>query len=118
MKKNVFGIFKTLIVAYALTGVLLLLSAFLMYKMQLGELQVRLFVILIYGVATIVGGFVFGKIKGSKRVLNGALIGILYFVVLMAISCIINGGFENSLGKNMISMAICAVGGIIGGIIS
>ena len=118
MKRNIFGILKTLIASYVLTGILLVLSAFLMYKMQLGELQIRLFVILIYGVATIVGGFLYGKIKGCKRVLNGALIGALYFVLLILISCIANGGFESGIGKNMISLSICVVGGIIGGIIS
>ena len=45
-------------------------------------------------------------------------IGVLYFAVLLLISCIANGGFESGLGKNMISLAICMVGGIIGGIIS
>ena len=118
MKRNIFGILKTLIASYVLTGILLVLSAFLMYKMQLGELQIRLFVILIYGVATIAGGFIYGKIKGCKRVLNGALIGALYFVLLILISCIANGGFESGIGKNLISLAICVVGGIIGGIIS
>ena len=50
--------------------------------------------------------------------LNGALIGALYFVLLILISCIANGGFESGMGKNMISLSICVVGGIIGGIIS
>ena len=118
MKRNIFGVLKTLIASYVLTGILLVLSAFLMYKMQLGELQIRLFVILIYGVATIAGGFIYGKIRGCKRVFNGALIGALYFVLLILISCIANGGFESGIGKNMISLSICVVGGIIGGIIS
>lgn len=118
MKKRIFPIMKTLIAAYAFTAVLLVLSAFIMYKMQLDELQVRLFVILTYGVSAIAGGFIYGKIKGCKRVLNGALAGILYFAVLLLVSCAVNRGFEESLGRNMLSFAVCMTGGIIGGIIS
>ena len=91
MKKAVFSIFKSLIIAYIVTGVLLLLAALLMQKIGLKDNQVRLFVILIYGVSNI---------------------------VLVLISAIINKGFENELGKNIISLVVCILGGAIGGIMS
>ena len=96
MKKAVFSIFKSLIIAYIVTGILLLLAALLMQKIGLKDNQVRLFVIL----------------------LNGIIIGAVYFAMLVLISAIINKGFENELGKNIISLVICILGGAIGGIMS
>lgn len=118
MKKAVFSIFKSLIIAYIVTGVLLLLAALLMQKIGLKDNQVRLFVILIYGVSNIVSGFIFGKRRKNRRLLNGIIIGVAYFAMLVLISAIINKGFENELGKNIISLVICILGGAIGGIMS
>ena len=63
MGKNILSILKVLIVAYVITGLLLLLSAFLMFKFNLGEGQVRIFVMTVYGIATIVAGIIYGKIN-------------------------------------------------------
>lgn len=117
-EKAVFSIFKSLIIAYIVTGVLLLLAALLMQKIGLKDNQVRLFVILIYGVSNIVSGFIFGKMRKNRRLLNGIIIGAVYFAMLVLISAIINKGFENELGKNIISFVICILGGAIGGIMS
>lgn len=118
MKKAVFSIFKSLIIAYIVTGVLLLLAALLMQKIGLKDNQVRLFVILIYGISNIVSGFIFGKMRKNRRLLNGIIIGVAYFAMLVLISAIINKGFENELGKSIISLVICILGGAIGGIMS
>ncbi|WP_443854128.1 TIGR04086 family membrane protein [Eshraghiella crossota] len=118
MKKAVFSIFKSLIIAYIVTGILLLLAALLMQKIGLKDNQVRLFVILIYGVSNIVSGFIFGKMRKNRRLLNGIIIGAVYFALLVLISAIINKGFGNELGKNIISLVICILGGAIGGIMS
>ena len=117
MKKAVFSIFKSLIIAYIVTGILLLLAALLMQKIGLKDNQVRLFVILIYGVSNM-SGFIFGKMRKNRRLLNGIIIGAVYFAMLVLISAIINKGFGNELGKNIISLVICILGGAIGGIMS
>lgn len=117
-EKAVFSIFKSLIIAYIVTGILLLLAALLMQKIGLKDNQVRLFVILIYGVSNIVSGFIFGKMRKNRRLLNGIIIGVAYFAMLVLISAIINKGFGNELGKNIISFIICILGGAIGGIMS
>lgn len=89
-----------------------------MFKLKLGENSVRLFVMVIYGIATIVAGLAYGKIKGEKRAVNGAVIGLLFFVVLSVISFIVNKGFYDDIKKALISLVICTTGGIIGGIMS
>ena len=118
MKKGFFSVLKSLIAAYVVTGLLLLFIALIMQKFGLSDKQIRLFVILIYGVSTILGGFVFGKIRKNKRFLNGMIFGIMYFVILILVSAVVNHGFENELGRNILSFIICTLGGIIGGIMS
>ena len=49
---------KALLLSYAVTGVLLLLLAFLLYKMGLGESQVNLGILLIYIVSCQAGDYV------------------------------------------------------------
>lgn len=118
MGKKLLSVFKVLILAYVVTGLLLLLAAFIMYKAGLGEGQMRIFIMVIYGISTIVAGFSFGKAKGGKRLPLGALIGVLYFVFLTIVSCIVNRGFYDEMPRAVLSLVICIVGGIIGGIMS
>ncbi len=118
MGKKAASIFKVLILSYVITGVLLLLAAFLMYKLRLGQGQMRIFVMVIYGISTIVAGFAYGKAKQQKRLLNGAVIGVLYFVFLTIVSLVINKGIYDDLKKAAISLIICLLGGILGGIMS
>lgn len=118
MKKGFFSVLKSLIAAYVVTGLLLLFIALIMQKFGLSDKQIRLFVILIYGVSTILGGFVFGKMRKNRRFLNGMIFGIMYFVILILVSAVVNHGFENELGRNILSFIICTLGGIIGGIMS
>ena len=56
--------------------------------------------------------------KKEKRVLNGALIGLLYFVFLSVVSFIINKGLYDDVKKAIISFVICITGGILGAIMS
>lgn len=118
MGKKILTTLKVLALAYVLTGLLMLLSTFIMYKLKLSGEQTRLFAMVIYGVTTIVAGLIYGKIKGNKRLLNGAFMGLIYFAVLLVVSFIINRGFSDGLQENIISLIICVAGGSIGGIIS
>lgn len=118
MGRKIASILKVLVLSYAVTAVLLLLAAFIMYKAGLGESRMRIFVMVIYGIVTIISGLVYGKIRGGKRLINGCLMGLLYFAVLTVISCIVNHGFFDDIKKAVISMIVCIAGGAIGGIMS
>lgn len=118
MGKKILLVLKVLLVAYAISGILLLVAAFAMYKLELGENPVRIFILVIYGVSTIVSGLIYAKKKSEKRLLNGAMIGALYFIILSVVSFIANHGFYEDIKKAGISMIICVLGGILGGIFS
>ena len=77
---------KALLCAYAVTGILLLILAFLLYKAGLSEENVNAGILLVYVISTFSGGFVIGKLSGARKFLWGLLSGVLYFVLLLLIS--------------------------------
>ena len=62
---------KALVLAYAVTGILLLVLAFLLYKLGLGESQVNLGIMVIYILSSLLGGFYMGKKVKIRRFLWG-----------------------------------------------
>ena len=104
--------------AYAVTGVLLLIAAFLMYKLNLLENLVRIIIMVIYGVASFCAGMMYGKFSQNRRLPRGMLIGILYFVFIAVVSVIVNRGVFEDGKKAIISLVICVFSGALGGIMS
>ena len=66
---------KGLLVAYGITGITLLLLAFLVFQMDLDESGVNLGIIVIYIVSCFLGGFFVGKKAGRQKFLWGNVSG-------------------------------------------
>ncbi len=66
---------KSLIFSYAFTGVALAILAFAVYKLQLTESIVNIFIIAIYIVASFIGAFLTGKKVKEKKFIWGLLLG-------------------------------------------
>lgn len=86
LKKTASDMVKSLLIAYVVTGIFLLILTLLLYKMGLSEQKVNIGVILIYVIATFSGGFVMGKLSMTHKFLWGLLTGVLYWGLLMLIS--------------------------------
>lgn len=115
---SVFFLLKTLLFSYILTGILLALLAFLLYRLRLGEKVVSVAIIVIYVVATFFGGFVAGKKLENRRFLWGLIMGAAYFLVLTLVSLVAGRGgieFGNSF---LTTFVLCAGGGMLGGMLS
>ena len=114
----VFFLLKTLLFSYILTGILLAILAFLLYKLRLGEQAVTIAIIVIYVAATLFGGFVAGKKLKNRKFLWGLLLGTAYFVVLTLVSLVAGrGGIE--MGNTFLTtLVLCAGGGMLGGMLS
>ena len=114
----VFFLLKTLLFSYILTGILLAILAFLLYRLRLGEQAVTIAIIVIYVAATLFGGFVAGKRLKSRKFLWGLLVGAAYFVVLTLVSLAAGRG-AIQLGNTFITtLVLCAGGGMLGGMLS
>ena len=114
----VVSLLKCLLFSYILTGALLALLSLLRYKSGLGEKAVTIAVIVIYVAATFFAGFLAGKKMQSRKFFWGLLEGAAYFLVLAVIS-VFAGEKGANLGNSFFTtLALCAGGGMLGGMVS
>ena len=117
-KVPVIFLLKCLLFSYIVTAALLLLLAFLLFKLGLTEKIVSIAIIAIYVAATFLAGFLTGKRMGSRRFLWGLLMGGVYFLVLVAISLAVNHSVKELTDSFLTTMVLCAGGGMLGGMLS
>ncbi len=111
---------RSLLMAYLLSGILLLVLSFALYRLKLGEQQINAAVYGVYVIACLFGGFLAGKASLSRRFFWGMLTGILYFAVLFAVSWLMNRNtmIIPDLTKSATVLACCVAGGTAGGMFS
>lgn len=108
---------KSLLFSYILTALLLAVLAFLLYRLGLDEKTVSIAVMAIYVAGTLFGGFVTGKKMGSRKFLWGLLMGMAYFLVLAAVSLCVGKGSIQMGNSFFTTLALCAGGGMLGGML-
>ena len=120
MQKNIKVIWwiKSLLASYIVTGILLLVLTFFMYKFELNEKIVSAAIVGIYVVSTLIGGMIIGKLTKSKRYLWGMVLGLLYFVLLVLITLGVYRTLNGDSVSIVTSLILCAGGGMTGGMIS
>lgn len=118
IQKEAVWILKSLLGAYVVTGILLLLLALFAYKLNLEEKQVTVAVMAIYLVSTFVGGFMIGKWNRVQKFLWGMIVGAGYFILLLLVSFGIYHSLKNSGGNVITTMFLCIGGGLLGGMLA
>ncbi|MFU0826351.1 MAG: MFS domain-containing protein [Lachnoclostridium sp.] len=111
-------ILKVLLASYIVTGLLLLLLAFLMLKTDVSGLILNGGILFTYIISSFTGGFLLGKNTEHRRFLWGLGMGGLYFVTLVIISVLTNSLMGMNPVRAMTVMAVCLLGGMLGGMIS
>ena len=109
---------KALLASYIMTGILLLILTFFMYKFELNEKIVSAAIVGSYVVSTLVGGIIIGKLTKEKCYLWGMVLGILYFVLLLLITLGVYRTLNGDSVSIVTSLILCAGGGMTGGMIS
>ena len=101
------AILKSLLFAYALTGVALLLLALVLFAFDLGETAVDAGIIIIYVLACFMGGFMAGKIVRKDKYLWGVITGLAYYVLLLTVSIMAKGGWDMN-AAHAVTTFLCA----------
>lgn len=117
-KKNMpLVILRAILAAYILTGLMLLLLAFLLFQFELDAAKTAIGIIIIYILASFTGGFISGKGSESRKFLWGLLTGAAYFLILLAISVL--AGKDMALSKQTLTtFLMCLGGGMLGGMLA
>ncbi len=118
IKGIVLPVLKTVLAVSIVTGVLLVVFAFLLYKLRFGDKVVDGGIIAIYFLANLVGGLIIGKAKEEKKFIWGLVVGLTYFFILAVISFMVTGAFFANGVPVLIALIACSVGGMLGGMLS
>lgn len=111
------ALLKCLMASYLITGVLLLVVAALLYKFSLGENVVEICIIAIYCIASLLAGLFFSKGATSRRFLWGMAAGAVYFLVICAVSMVLEQDFTPLSNSCITTFLICLGSGMLGGMI-
>lgn len=115
---KVMWVLKSLLASYVVTGILLLLLAMALYKLELNEKAVSAAIVAIYIMATLIGGIIIGKFAKVKRFLWGLGLGIGYFALLLLITLGVYHSLNGDGINLMTTFILCAGGGMAGGMLS
>lgn len=116
--QRVFYLLKCLMVSYLVTGALLLLLALLLFRFQLSERVVTIAIIVIYVASSFIAGLLAGKGGMNRRFLWGLIIGAAYFGIMVLVSLAINHSLKDLSTNLFTTFALCACGGMLGGMVS
>lgn len=103
---------------YIVTGGLLLLLAFALYKLRISENTVSIIITLIYIVSTFLMGLVAGKKMKNKKFLWGLALGCTYFLILVMVSFLVNESLKDVTNNLLTSFLLCGGSGMLGGMLS
>lgn len=118
VSKKVLEVLKALVASYVVTGIILSILALLVFKYELGEKVVNIAIIVTYVAATLFGGFVVGKRIRAQKFVWGLLLGLLYMLVILLASALLNQSFAIISSNNLTTFLLCAAGGMLGGMLS
>lgn len=107
----------TTLTAIIIAAALLVLSAFLLEKLGLSERQVQILVYIIYLLSALAAGLIAGKMQREKKFMWGALAGVVWFVVVLIASMILNHMVIDT--SALFPAVVCMVGGgMLGGMLA
>ena len=118
MQKKGLWILKSLLCAYLVTGVLLLILTVLLYKCGLEEKHVSAGILTVYIFVYTGRWFCSREMARVRKFVWGLGIGVLYFLLLVLISFGIYHSIQEPFPQLLIVCILCTGGGMIGGMIS
>ena len=98
--------------------VLVVILAFIVFELSLGDGIIRIMILAIYGICSLVGGLILGKNIQKRKFLWGLVAGAIYIGLIMGISFIIRdetGGGAIGLGTGVaVALGFGTFGGMLG----
>lgn len=112
------NLLKSLLVAYGLTGVFLLILAFLVFRLDLGAAPVAAGIVAVYVVSCLAGGFMAGRLMRRDKYLWGLFVGLAYFLLLVFASFMAQRRWDMSFSHLITTFCMCLGGGALGGMLA
>lgn len=117
MKRQMLQMAKGLLLAYVISGLILVVLALLVYQMDLSEGVVRGVIIVAYVLSCFISGMVVSAYKEGRCYLWGLLQGFLYYLVLLLTSMIANRAVFTEIPGVIPALFLCCFAGMLGGML-
>ena len=114
--KNIVKIIKGSIVAIIITLLGLLIYSIILASTEIGENTINYVVIGISALSILIGSIISVSKIAKKGMLNGAIVGGIYIIIIYLLSSIINLKFDIN-SNSIILMSFSMVAGMLGGVI-
>ena len=112
------AVLRSLFLAYDLTGMCLLILAFLVFQFDLGIVPVSAGIVAVYVISCLAGGFMVGKRMWKNKYFWGILVGLAYFILLAAVSFAVEKRWDMSFQHLVTTFCMCLGGGALGGMLA
>ena len=93
-KSSTMPVLVDLVAMYIITGILLVILAAVLGRVEMSDAAVSIGIIATYIVSCFAGGFFIGKKKKKKKYLWGICVGVFYFAVLLLGNLAVNRGLD------------------------
>ncbi len=110
------NLFKGVGISFAFTLVLLLIFSVILTFSNINENVINPVIIIVTGISILIGSSIGNNKIKKNGLLNGALVGIIYMLIIYTISSLLNWKFNLSL-QSLIMIIVGMVFGMLGGII-
>lgn len=117
MKKIGSLILKELLLQVVLSGVLVIILAFFVFRFSLGDGAIKFMILAIYGICSLIGGLILGRSMERRKFLWGLIAGAVYIGLIIGISFAVQGNVGNGLISMGVGIAVCLGCGTFGGMI-
>lgn len=118
MGEKVVYLLKGLLFSSLITGILLLLIAFLMYRTGLSESIAAPMVVAAYILGALIGGFYFARHAAARRFLWGLLFGVAFYAVYLLVAACYGTLLSMQITEMVSMLVFSVVAGMAGGMIS
>lgn len=119
MKRNVLVSFLLVLGGmYLLSALLLAVGAGILWRTGAGSHTVSGAVIAIYVLVNLIGGFVLGKWQGKQKLFWGALAGLVYYGILLAVGVCFMGTQLSGNSWIFSGLLVCGITGMLGGMLA
>lgn len=116
-KKTIIHMVKGVVLAYIISGICLVLLAFLMFQWDVSEGVIRGGIIFAYVFSCFVSGMVVSAHQEGRKYLWGLFVGLLYYIILLVCSMIFNRAVFMQIPGILPALFLCGFGGMLGGML-
>ena len=114
--KTLFSIIKGILISFLFTVISLIIFSTLLAYTDLSENTIKPVIITLTGISILIGSSMGTRKLKKHGLLNGAIIGASYILIIYLVSSVLNENFALNL-ISIVMIAIGIIGGILGGII-